>query len=160
MSLHGSEGGDLTLGAHLQFVTDPITAAAGAGAGSGAPVPVVKSGSNDCGGTVTFGTGSGESAGVMVAVTFSTPWTIPPHANTFPHAVANPDNVATQGLGIYVSAISLTGFSLSCAVKPHAGQANTVYSFSYLVLGLASALERLCITLIQSWYASDPRPYR
>jgi hypothetical protein len=106
--LHGSEGGDLTLGAHLQFVTEPVTAVAGPNAGAGAPVPVV---------------------------TFSTPWTIPPHLNTFPHAIANPDNAATQGLGIYISSVDLTGFSLSCATHTSPNQANTVYSFSYLVLG-------------------------
>jgi hypothetical protein len=135
MSLHGSAGGDLTLGAHLQFVTEPVTAAAGPNAGAGAPHPVVTPGSNDCGGTITFGSGSGANIGVLVVVTFSTPWTIPPGLNTFPHAVPNPDNVATQGLGIYISKVTLTGFQLSCATHTSPNQANTVYSFSYLVLG-------------------------
>ena len=139
MSLHGSAGGDLTLGAHLQYVTAPVTAARGAAVGAGAPAPVVTSGSNDCGGTITFGTGQPAATGVLVIVTFSTPWTIPPGLNTFPHAVANPDNADTQGLGIYVSSVSLTQFSLSCATKPKNNQGNAVYSFSYLVVGLASA---------------------
>ena len=110
-----------------------LTAVAGGNAGTSPPVPVVPVGTNDAAGTITFGTGTGPSAGVLVAVTFAVPWVVP--GGGAPHLIVQPINSATQALGIFHSGVSPTGFNLSSANAPAAGQGNTVYQFSYHCIG-------------------------
>lgn len=119
---------------HIQAIpgTAPA-AAAGSNAGTSPPAPVVTTGSLDNAGTITFGTGTTPAAGVMVAVTFATPWVMP--GGGAEHIALTPGNTATQALGIYVSGVSPTGFQISCTNAPAAGQGNTVYSVSYLTMG-------------------------
>lgn len=110
--------------------TSAVTAAAGANAGTSPPAPVVGA-SKDQAGTVTFGSGSGSpAAGAQVTVTFSGAWGATPKA-----VVISANNDATQQLGLYVSAVSTTAFTVSTHGAPGTSQANTVYSFSYLVIG-------------------------
>ncbi len=131
----GALTGNLTIdgNAHLMFTGTAPSAVAGSNAGTSPPNPVVVTGSNDPAGTVTFGTGTLPASGVMVAVTFNQAWVIP--GGGAPHIVISPINVATQALNIYVSGASPTGFNLSCVNAPSAGQANTVYGFSFVVMG-------------------------
>ncbi len=105
--------------------------AAGANAGGTPPVPVLISGSTDPAGAVTFGTGTTPAAGDMVDVTYNAPFT----ATNGAHPVIAARNTATQALGLYVFASSATGFSVGCTNAPAASQANTVYWFTYHVIG-------------------------
>ncbi len=109
------------------------TAAAGANAGTSPPAPVVTQGTTDLAGTITFGTGSGPAAGLLVTVTFGRAWTIP--GGGAMHVVLTPNNAATQALGIWCSNKSPTAFSLSTANAPAASQGNTVYSFDFIAVG-------------------------
>lgn len=104
------------------------TAAAGAQSGGSPPAPVIAG--TLLRGTVTFGTGTGPSAGAMVVVS---------HAQGDPFsnltATVTPTNAATAALGPYVNApSSKTSFTVSCANAPSASQANTVYAFNYHLL--------------------------
>ena len=97
------------------------TASAGAQAGTSPPAPVITAGpTNECG-TVTFGTGSGPSAGDLCDVTFGTPFETTPLVFIVPH------NAATWTLGVFSSSPSTTGFSVSSVGSPSASQGNTVY---------------------------------
>lgn len=105
------------------------TAAAGANAGTTPPAPVVTSGDTDMRGNITFGTGATPAAGAMVVVTFANAWL------NAPFVMVTPKNTATQALGLYVTGVSTTGFTLSCTTAPAASQANTVFSFDFLAQG-------------------------
>lgn len=106
------------------------SAAAGANAGTSPPTPV-STGCTDQAGTITFGSGSGSpAAGAQVVVTFSGAWTTAPSA-----VVITPNNDATQQLGLWAAKPSTTAFTLSTHSAPGTSQANTVYSFSYVVIG-------------------------
>lgn len=125
--------GNITENGHLQYGGTTPGVAAGGQAGGSPPAPVLVTGSNDGAGQITFGTGTTPVAGTMVAVTFNTAWVIP--GGGAPHIVITPSNAVTQALGIYVSGLSPVGFNLSCANAPAASQANSTYSFAYVVMG-------------------------
>jgi hypothetical protein len=129
------EQGSVTVQGHFQSRSSPVAVAAGAQAGTGAPAPALEAGCNDGAGAITFGTGTGPAAGEQVAVTFSKQWVIPGGGN--PHIVVCPYNQATAAIGLLVpkNKITAAGFSVSAANAPAAGQANTVYAFSYIVMG-------------------------
>ena len=118
---------------HMDLYGQTPAAAAGANAGGSPPAPVVATGCNDGAGTITFGTGSAPAAGVMVTVTFGHTWSVT--GGGAPHIVVTPNNAVTQALGLYAVRSGATGWNLSAANAPAAGQANTVYSFSYHVIG-------------------------
>src|SRR6266704_1079072 len=103
-------------------------AAAGANAGTSPPVPVVDSGSTDTRGGLTFGTGTTPAAGAEVGVTLTAA------AQANPIVVLTARNTATQALGLYVSAVTTAGFTISCTTAPAASQANTIYSVGYVVV--------------------------
>lgn len=99
-----------------------VTAVAGVAAGTGPPAPVVVTGpDNECG-TITFGTGTGPAAGVMVNVTFGTPFVAPPLV------LLTPGNVATALLDLFDTVVTATGFQIGLAVAPAASQPNNTYS--------------------------------
>jgi hypothetical protein len=125
-------GGGLRATGHVVFDGGSVVgAAAGANAGGSPPAPVVTANGNDTRGNITFGTGSAPAAGALVAVTFAAAYS----AAATPVVMVVPRNTATQALGLYISAVSTTGFTLSTTNAPAAGQANTVYSFDFLVMG-------------------------
>lgn len=105
-------------------------AAAGANAGTSPPAPVLTAGNNDERGTFTFGTGTSAAAGAQVVVTFGTT-----SFGSAPKVFLSPNNTATQALGLYVSARSATGFTISSTNAPASSQANTIFSADYLVRG-------------------------
>lgn len=105
-------------------------AVAGANAGTGPPAPVVVAGSSDNGGGITFGTGTTPAAGAQVVVTFAASYGVNP-----PGIAIVPGNTATQALGLYLSALAGTGFTVSCATAPAASQANTTYAFDWVTIG-------------------------
>lgn len=121
--------GNVTSGKHLLSTGTAPTAAAGANNGTSPPAPVVAASATDARGNITFGSGGSAAAGAQVGVTFATAY------GAAPIVVVNPHNDATQQLGLYVSATSTTGFTLSSHGAPTASQGNTTYSFDYLVLG-------------------------
>ncbi len=125
--------GSINVGGHWHGTTLIPTAAAGANAGTSPPAPVVTQGTTDLAGTITFGTGSGPAAGLLVTVTFGRAWTIP--GGGAMHVALTPNNAATQALGIWCSNKSPTAFSLSTANAPAASQGNTVYSFDFIAVG-------------------------
>ena len=90
--------------------------------------PVVTK-ATDAAGIVTFGTGTGPSAGAMVAVTFNRAY------GTEPYVVLSPMNAATAALLPYVSSPSSTGFTISAQTAPAASQANTTYAASWVIFG-------------------------
>ena len=120
-------GGDLATFGHIGCVTgNASTAAAGANAGTTPPSPV-RTNCTDVAGQITFGTGGSPAAGDQVDVTFYSAYSVAPKV------MLTPINTATQALGLFVSASSTTGFSVSCTNAPSASQANTVYGFNYAV---------------------------
>jgi hypothetical protein len=54
---------------------------------------------------------------------------------TATHAFLEEHNAVTKALGLYVSAATLTSFTVSAENAPSASQANTVYSFDYFCIG-------------------------
>ena len=125
----GTLTGPLVVTGHISAAGTAPGMAAGANAGTTPPAPVVGTGSSDGAGNATFGTGTTPAAGAMVAVTFATAYT-----NT-PGISLDPSNAATEPLGLYISAASGSGFTVSAATAPSASQANTTYAFSYVTEG-------------------------
>jgi hypothetical protein len=103
------------------------TAVAGANAGASPPAPVVVGNAHDQDGTITWGTGTGAAAGLMVAVTFSTPFT----SGVTVQLTAN--NAATATLLPFAANMAGSGFSIAVVGIPASSQANTVYSVNYHV---------------------------
>ena len=132
-STGGTVSGNLTVNGLIQFGSNAPTVTASAGAGTGAPSPVVTTGSNTCGGTITWGTGSGPNTQAQLSVTFAIPWTIPGGGG--PHVNVTPVNSATQALGLFVTGISPTGFQVNVASAPAAGQGASTYQFCYSAMG-------------------------
>ena len=126
-------GGNITENGHLQFGASIPQLAIAAGAGTNPPSPVLVTGSNDCAGAITWGTGTTPNTQVQVSVTFATPWVIP--GGGAPHICVTAQNAATAALGIYASGASPTGFALGVQTAPAAGQTSGTYSFNYIVLG-------------------------
>lgn len=104
-------------------------AAAGANAGTSPPAPVIGSNAGDARFSLTFGTGTTPAAGAQVAVTFASAYAATPVVGPIPL------NAATQALGLYISAVSTSGFTLSTVSAPAASQANTIYSVAFEVIG-------------------------
>lgn len=125
-----SAGADVSAGRHILATGSAPIAAAGAQAGTTPPAPVVTAGSNDTAGNITFGTGGTSAAGAHVAVTFNVAYAATPKG-----IMATARNTATEALGLYISAKSTTGFTLSTTGDSADSQANTVYSFDYIVIG-------------------------
>ena len=129
----GSVTGNITENGHLQFGGTIPGLAVAAGAGTSPPAPVLVTGSNDCAGAITWGTGTSPNTQVQLTVTFSAPFVIP--GGGAPHIVVCAANAATAALNIFHSGASPTGFSLGVVSAPAASQGNTVYSFNYVVMG-------------------------
>lgn len=127
------QAGTLQANGHLQVNGQVPAAAAGTAAGGSPPAPVLLTGTNDNAGTLTFGTGSAPSAGQLVLVTFAIAWAI--SGGGAPHIVISPENSVTASLVPFVGVRSTTQFSFNTVNAPAAAQANTVYSFSYVVIG-------------------------
>jgi hypothetical protein len=106
-----------------------VTAASGSNAGSGAPVPVVQTNSTDVKGQITFGTGTGPTSGAQVVVTFVT--TYSDFLTTAPFITITPINSTSATLNMYVSASSVTSFTISCNTAPASSQSNSTYGFNY-----------------------------
>jgi hypothetical protein len=122
--------GALSTGSHLSGTSTGLAAAAGANAGGTPPAPVIVASSSDTAGNITFGTGTTPAAGAMVAVTFGTSYGANPPGVSIVAA-----NAATQALGLYLSALTGGGFTVSAANAPSASQANTTYAFSFMAIG-------------------------
>ena len=108
------------------------TAAAGANNGTSPPAPVVATAAIDTRGNITFGSGSSPAAGAQVVVTINANEAA--ELQGTPSVILTPKNTATQALGLYVSAVSTTAFTVSTTNAPTASQANTVYSFDYVLI--------------------------
>jgi hypothetical protein len=111
------------------LTSGPSTVAAGANAGTSPPGPVIVSGTStsDESGQLTFGTGGTPAAGAQVVVTFQSAY------GTIPRVVLTARNAATAALGLYISAVSTTAFTISTANAPTASQSNSTYSLEYVV---------------------------
>ena len=129
----GTVTGNITDNGHLHFGGTVPGIAPAAGAGSSPPPPVLTTGSNDCAGAITWGTGLSPNTQVQLTVTFSTPFVIP--GGGAPHIVLCAANAATAALNIFHSGASPTGFNVGVVTAPAASQGNTTYSFTYVVLG-------------------------
>jgi len=121
--------GNVTAGKHILSTGTAPTAAAGANNGTTPPAPVVAASATDARGNITFGSGGSAAAGAQVGVTFANAYAAAPVVMVVPR------NDGTQQLGLYVSATSTTGFTLSTHGAPTASQANTTYSFDYVAIG-------------------------
>ena len=102
---------------------------AGANNGASGPVPT-KASANANRGDVDFGSGTSPSAGAQVVVTFAAV-----AYPTMPKVVITPSNLQTFDLGLYVSARSTTGFTVSSKNAPADSQVAGIYKFDYVVLG-------------------------
>jgi hypothetical protein len=106
------------------------TIAAGVALGSAAvPALVLNSDSSDDRGSLTFGTGTGQVAGVALTFTFA----VPKDPNRLPVVNLTETTVAAAALNPAITAISATGFSVSVAA-PAASQGNTVYGLQWSVI--------------------------
>ena len=121
--------GDLTLVQHVLDNGVAASATVGAAAGASAPSPVIGT-SKDLRGMVTFGTGTGPTAGVLVNVNFASAF-----PSLTPAVVITPANNTTASLVLSVVSVSTTGFSVATPNTPAASQANTTYAFTYVVIG-------------------------
>lgn len=112
-----------------------VTLSAGAQAGTSPPSPVRGTNARNSKGTLTFGTGSGPSAGIMVTVTFDTAEIARPGNTVTAQFWVNPLNAATAALNPYIiptlSGTTTSGFTINFPSAPAASQANTVYSVSW-----------------------------
>lgn len=129
----GTITGNLTVNGHVQYGASAPAVAASAGAGTNPPSPVAVTGSNDCAGAITWGTGTLPNTQAQLSVTFNTAWVIPGGGG--PHVNVTPTNAATQALGLYVTGISPTGFQVNVASAPAASQGSSTYSFCYSAAG-------------------------
>lgn len=109
----------------IQGVVATALVSAGAQAGSSPPSPV-GSNNGDFGGSLTFGTGTGPSAGILARISFSQ------FRGTAYHVAITPLNAATQALGLYVTKDG-SGFNIHSATVPAASQANTAFAVDYHV---------------------------
>lgn len=100
----------------------------GANNGTAPPAPTDVN-ANDTRGVILFGSGSTPAAGAQVAVTFAAAFTVAPVVTL------TPGNAATQPLGLFVSAVSTSGFTVSSVSAPTASQAATVYSVAFQATG-------------------------
>lgn len=126
--------GNVTVNGHMQYGASAPGVAAAAGAGTSPPAPVIATGSNDCGGTISWGTGTSPNTQSQLTITFSSAWVIPGGGG--PHVVLTPGNSATAALGaMFVTGISPTAFQVNVPTAPAASQGNTTYQFSYMVAG-------------------------
>lgn len=107
------------------------TLSEGAAVGTTAP-PVIVTG-NDFAGSVIFGSGSSPAAGAIASFTFDRAYTLPPAITIAP------TTSGAAGLGLYVSSVSTTGFTVSCANAPAASQSGATYGFSYQTVGADTA---------------------
>lgn len=89
------------------------TAVPGAALGTGGTVSV-SANSNDAAGVVTMTKGTGNTAGAQAVITFSQPYTSPPRAVLFCAADVNAASGIASGTEFYPTAVSATGFTLSC----------------------------------------------
>lgn len=104
------------------------TAAAAANAGTSPPAPVLDASSNDQRLGLTWGTGTGATAGAQATVTFGATY------GSFVVVLIVPRNAATVNLGLYISAAP-GSFTINSANAPASSQANTTYSAKAVVVG-------------------------
>jgi hypothetical protein len=114
----------------LPTITAP-TAAAGSAAGTTPPTPV-RTNCSDSRGVISFGTGTGPTAGQQATVTFNTGWTT---LSINPVVVLTARNTATAALNLFTVPNGTSGFAVHAQVAPAASQANTVYELGYHVIG-------------------------
>ncbi|MCW2900940.1 MAG: hypothetical protein JWO67_3205 [Streptosporangiaceae bacterium] len=112
---------------HLIITGALPTVAAGAANGTAPPAPTVTG--NDTRGALGFGSGATPGAGAQVVVTFAGPYSVAPVVTVAA------GNAATQALGLFVSAVTVNGFTLSSATAPTASQAATIYAAAFQVIG-------------------------
>lgn len=112
--------------AHLLATGTAPSVVAGSGAGTSAPTPTVSG--NDVRGMVSWGTGTGAGAGAQATVTFATAYA------SAPIVTLSPANDATTQIGVCVTSVSTTGFTLS-AHAPAAAQAAGTYSVVFQAIG-------------------------
>ncbi|HVC68354.1 MAG TPA: hypothetical protein VND44_12225 [Acidimicrobiales bacterium] len=113
--------------AYSPWDTSTVTAAAGVPAGTTPPTPVVAASSTIARGSLTCGTGTNASTGVLVSVTFGS--TLP----STPVVNIAPTTLALASLAPAVTATSTTGFSVS-STAPGSSQGNTVYGLSWQMM--------------------------
>lgn len=125
---HNETFGTVTIASHLigNGGVD-VVGAAGANNGTSPPAPVM-TGCRDSKGKITFGSGGSSAAGAQVVVTFTTAY------GAAPVITLTAGNSVTQALGLYVSSVSTTAFTVSTTNAPTASQANTVYVVYYHVI--------------------------
>lgn len=114
-----------------QFRVSGTSTALAAGANNGTTPPAPNTSSaNSNRGDVNFGSGATPTSGAQVVATFgSVAFPAPPKV------VITPTNAATFDLGLYVSAKSTTGFTVSTKNAPAASQPVGTYKFDYVILG-------------------------
>lgn len=111
---------------NVGFVNAPsLTVAAGASNGTGPPAPTCN-GAEEAG-LIAFGSGSVPGAGAQVTVTFPTARTVAPTVTL------NARNASAANLGLYVSAVSTAGFTISSTGAPTASQVTGTYLVDFLV---------------------------
>ncbi len=108
------------------------TAVAGAGAGTSPPAPVVASpDSSDDRGSLTFGSGTGPGAGVVVTVNFAAP----KDPSRLPVVMIQEATAASAGIDLAVTSITAAGFSVSTNTRNlTASQPATTYGFNWICL--------------------------
>lgn len=101
-------------------------------AANGTSPPPVSTTGNDQRGSISFGSGSGPTAGNQVVITFSsaTGW-----VTTSPYVSLTPLTAATVAAQPYVAAASNTSFTIAFANAPAASQAAGTFALNYRIEG-------------------------
>jgi hypothetical protein len=130
ISVSGSTAtGKLSISGHIVISSgSPPTLSAGANAGGGAPTPTGGASDSDCAGSISFGTGTGPSAGTMANVVFSTVL-----SSVRRSVIVSPTNRATAALRLYAYSTA-NGFAAGCDATPAASQPVGTYGLNYIVL--------------------------
>lgn len=111
---------------HGHLLPDGVDASVAIGAQTLTAVALGKL-KDSAGGVQVGSLASGNAAGVLCTVTFGTPYAVAPKA-----VVLTARTAAAAALGLWVSAISTTSFTVSAGSAP---AASTSYSLGYVVIG-------------------------
>lgn len=104
------------------------SAVAGANNGGSPPAPTMVAGSSDDRGQINFGSGSAAAAGAQVVVSFAEGYPTTPMAISL-----SAFNAASQALGLFVSSVTSSGFTISSVNAPAASQVVGTFIAGYVV---------------------------
>ncbi|MDQ1734132.1 MAG: trimeric autotransporter adhesin [Pseudonocardiales bacterium] len=111
----------------LRMTGNAPTIANGSAVGTLPPAASVDVHSRNQCGQVKLGTGTSTTTGALCTVTYASGF------QTVPFVTVTPNNAATAALGLYISAVNTTGFTIACQTAPSASLSAASLLASYAV---------------------------